>query len=58
MAFRIKRKYCLNDPSQCARYMIAKELGGKVPSGLFPSQRETARRFLEKLAETVEKSDE
>jgi len=56
VAFKLKRKYCLNDPSQCARHMVAKVLGGKIPSDLFPNQVETAKKLLEKIAETADKS--
>ncbi len=45
---RMKKRLCLTDNSQCARYMIFKALGrDKVPADLFPHQ---VNRALEILA--------
>lgn len=43
------RKYCAGDSSQCARQMIAKELGpDKVPVQIYPNMHEVAKDLIEK----------
>ncbi|GAB6062971.1 hypothetical protein [Deferrisoma palaeochoriense] len=47
MAETYKKRYCLGDNSQCARYMVFKAWGReRVPPDLFPNQRERARQLL------------
>jgi len=42
-----KRNYCMSDYTNCARYMIFKDLGKQaVPSNLFPNQKEKALEIL------------
>ena len=42
-----KKKYCLGDNSECARYMVFKTLGrGHVPANLYPNNVEQARAIL------------
>ncbi|MBS2099539.1 hypothetical protein [Carboxylicivirga linearis] len=42
-----KRKYCMGDNQNCARYMVLKKLGGdKVPVDLFPNQVEKAKMLI------------
>lgn len=42
-----KKKYCLGDASNCARYMIATTLGrDKVPTNLYPNMDEQARELI------------
>ena len=46
-AAMMKRKYCLGDSTQCARYMVFKKLGKPaVPSDLFPSMTDRATAIL------------
>jgi len=43
----MKDRYCRGDNSKCARYRIFKEVGReKVPSGLFPVDRERADKII------------
>lgn len=43
-----KKKYCLGDNSNCARYMIFKKLGrDRVPADLYPNMHERAKKILE-----------
>lgn len=42
-----KKKYCLGDKLQCARYMVFKKLGKpSVPANLYPNQLERAKEIL------------
>ncbi|MBN1161991.1 MAG: hypothetical protein JXA17_08595 [Dehalococcoidales bacterium] len=42
-----KRRFCLKDNSQCARYMVYKALGReKVPIDLFPNMFERAKKVI------------
>ena len=44
----MKRQYCLEDNSQCARYMVRKAQGADlVPSDLYPTQIERVKVILE-----------
>ena len=46
-AARYKVKYCQDDSSTCARYMVFKALGKpKVPSDLYPNQEDRAREII------------
>jgi hypothetical protein len=41
-----KKKYCLGDNAECARFMIAKKLGReKVPVNLYPNMVEKAQEL-------------
>jgi hypothetical protein len=43
----MKKKYCLGDSSQCARYIVFKSIGKDyVPGNLFPSQTERIEEIL------------
>jgi len=43
----LKKRYCLGDNSQCARFMVASRLGKeRVPADLFPSQTDRAKEIL------------
>ena len=43
----MKKRYCLGDNSQCARYMVFKALGReKVPANLFPIQVDKALEII------------
>ena len=43
----IKMRYCREDNSGCARYMVYKALGrGKVPQDLFPNNTEMAKQII------------
>jgi len=43
----LKKRYCLGDNSQCARFMVASKLGKeRVPADLFPGQTDRAREIL------------
>ncbi|MCK4790302.1 MAG: hypothetical protein KAV87_41580 [Desulfobacteraceae bacterium] len=47
-ADRLKRKYCKEDNSTCARYVIATKLGKpKVPRDLFPNDEKRTKVILE-----------
>jgi hypothetical protein len=42
-----KKKYCMDAYSDCARFMVFKELGRPgVPMDLYPNQRERATEIL------------
>ena len=42
-----KRKYCLTDKSNCARYHIFKALGEDlIPEDLYPNEREKVEEIL------------
>jgi len=42
-----KKKYCLGDKLQCARYMVFKKLGKpSVPVTLYPNQHDQAKQIL------------
>ena len=42
-----KKRFCEEDNSKCARYMVFKALGeAKIPSYLFPSQVESAQKII------------
>ncbi len=42
-----KKRYCLGDNTQCARYMVFKKLGKPaVPSDLYPNQQDRAKQLL------------
>ena len=44
-----KKKYCLGDNSQCARYMVVKKLGkGHVTMDLYPNMRDRALKIMSK----------
>jgi len=43
----LKQKYCKSNNTECARYMVFLKLGkGKVPSDLFPTQVDRAKKIL------------
>lgn len=43
-----KKKYCLGDNSQCARYIVFKALGkANVPPDLYPNMYDRAAKILE-----------
>ncbi len=42
----LKKRYCLSDKSECARYRIA-TAGMEVPMDLFPHERERAQQLLD-----------
>jgi hypothetical protein len=45
----MKKRYCLSDNSQCARYAVFKAVGReKVPKDLFPNQTEKAQEIIER----------
>lgn len=47
MAHIIKMKYCEDDNSECARYIVFKKLGkGEVPFDMFPTQIERAKKLI------------
>ena len=42
-----KKKYCLGDNSECARYMVVTELGkGHVTMNLYPNMVDHARKII------------
>ena len=44
-----KKRYCLGDNSQCARYMVFKKLGKPaVPADLYPNQQDRAKQLIAK----------
>jgi hypothetical protein len=50
-----KKKYCMGDNSDCARYLVFKKLGGeRVPPELFPNEQGRAERIISKGAELSE----
>jgi len=43
----MKKRYCLGDNSQCARFMVAQALGrAKVPTDMFPNQYDKAKKLI------------
>lgn len=51
---KIKEKYCNGNYSECARYMIVREVGGDfVPPDLQPDQIEEAKEIIEECREFV-----
>jgi hypothetical protein len=49
VAITLKKRYCLGDNSQCARFMVASALGKeKVPLDLYPEEIERAEELLGK----------
>jgi hypothetical protein len=43
----MKRRYCLEDNSDCARYIVFKELGkGQVPPDLIPNQTDRVSKII------------
>ncbi|MCG2711872.1 MAG: hypothetical protein L6416_06070 [Candidatus Omnitrophica bacterium] len=43
----LKSKYCLENNSQCARYIVCEALGREnVPINLFPMQKEEAENII------------
>jgi len=43
----IKMRYCMEDSSGCARYLVCKALGREnVPADLFPNQEDRARQLI------------
>ncbi len=43
----MKKRYCLEDNSKCARFMIVNALGReKVPADLFPNQYDRAEELI------------
>ena len=43
-----KKKYCMDDNTKCARYMVAKALGReKVPTDLYPNMYDSAKKLIE-----------
>jgi len=48
----VKEKYCNNNYSACARYMVLKSVGGDfVPNDLMPEQVERAKEIIEEALE-------
>ena len=42
-----KRKYCLGNNAECARYMVFKKLGrSRVPSNLYPNMHDQAKQII------------
>jgi hypothetical protein len=42
-----KKKYCLGDSTQCARYMVFKKLGKpNVPATLYPNMQDRAKALI------------
>lgn len=42
-----KQKYCLGDSSDCARFMVAKNVGRtEVPENLYPNMLEKAKSII------------
>ena len=47
MASIFKDKYCKDDNTECARYMVFKALGReKVPPNLFPNMQDKAKEVI------------
>lgn len=43
----MKNRYCKDDYSSCARYLVSSTVGKKlVPEDLYPNQHERARRII------------
>lgn len=48
VAEQMKNRYCRNDNSQCARYMVLIAVGReKVPANLTPNQCDRAKKIIE-----------
>lgn len=48
LADMMKERYCREDFSRCARYLICNALGtDKVPEDLFPAMQERAKQILD-----------
>lgn len=44
-----KKRYCQNDNSKCARYLVVNKLGKeKVPKDLFPNMLDRAKEIIAK----------
>lgn len=51
---RIKEKYCYDNFSECARYMVLEAVGGEfVPADLQPDQAERAKEIIEEAMELL-----
>jgi hypothetical protein len=51
---RIKKKYCYNNFSECARYMVLEAVGGEfVPADLMPDQPGRAKEIIEEAMELL-----
>jgi len=49
---KIKKAYCYEHSSQCARYMVLTAVGGDfVPNDLLPEQVEEAKEIIEEAQE-------
>ncbi|MCK5058951.1 MAG: hypothetical protein KAT34_20055 [Candidatus Aminicenantes bacterium] len=49
---KIKEKYCYNNYSKCARYMVLTSVGGDfVPNDLLPEQVEEAKEIIAEAQE-------
>ena len=47
MAVLLKKRYCIEDNSECARYAVFEKLGeDAVPDDLFPNETYRAERLL------------
>ncbi len=47
MGAMYKKKYCKNDNTSCARYMVVKALGReKIPANLFPNMIDKAEKTI------------
>jgi len=47
LAESMKKKYCMGDNTQCARFMVFQKLGKPmVPADLFPNQMEKAKSVI------------
>ncbi|MCE1251925.1 MAG: hypothetical protein LWX83_00075 [Anaerolineae bacterium] len=43
----LKRRYCLGDSRECARFMVRASLGkDKVPGNLYPNQKDKALELI------------
>jgi hypothetical protein len=50
----VKEKYCNNNYSACARYMVLESVGGDfVPNDLMPEQVERAKEIIEEALEWI-----
>lgn len=48
----VKEKYCNNNYSACARYMVLKSVGGDfVPNDLMPEQVERVKKIIKEALE-------
>ena len=51
-AEKVKEKYCNNNYSACARYMVLKSVGADfIPNDLMPDQVERAKETIEEALE-------